>query len=375
MLPNLLIIDFYEISMANGYFMHGIHNKNAIFNYFFRRNPFKGGYTVVAGVEHFLDSLSEFKFGDEDIAYLKSYETFNDDFLDYLSKMNNKLTVWGMNEGQIAFANEPILQISGPLIQCQLIETLLLNSINYPTLCATKANRMWIASGKKMILEFGARRAQGPNGALTATYASLVGGCSGTSNVLAGKMLGIKASGTMAHSWISSFPSEYDAFKKFVDIYPNSAILLVDTYNTLKSGVPNAIKMGKYLEKKGRSLKAIRLDSGDMVRLSIESRRMLDEAGFKDVKIIISNDVDEYYIHEFENKGGKADIWGIGTKLVTCFDDPALGGVYKLVEIDNEPKIKLSDEPAKITIPLTCSSLCPFMNLFQLAFVDLRRSP
>ncbi len=355
MLPNLsefcLLTDFYEFSMANGFLNAKIHNQNAIFNYFFRRYPFSGSYAIIAGVENFLDIISEWKFSDEDIEYLKSYETFNDDFLDYLSSMNNELTVWGMNDGQITFANEPILQISGPLIQCQLIETLLLNSINYPTLCATKANGMWLASGKKRILEFGARRAQGPDCALTATYASIVGGCSGTSNVLAGKKWGIKASGTMAHSWIMSFPTEYDAFKKYVDIYPDSAILLVDTYDTLKLGVSNAIKIGKYLEKKGNSLKAIRLDSGDMVLLSIESRKMLDKAGFKDVKIIISNDVDEYYIRDFENNGGKADIWGIGTKLVTCFDDPALGGVYKLVEIDKEPKIKLSGDQAKITIP------------------------
>ncbi|MHA1730041.1 MAG: nicotinate phosphoribosyltransferase [Promethearchaeota archaeon] len=346
-----LLTDFYEFSMANGYFLDGIHAKNAVFEYFFRNNPFNGGYAILAGVEHFLDYLSKFRFTDDDIEYLKSYESLSDDFLNYLSKMENKITVRGIEEGRIVFANEPILQVKGPLVQCQLIETFLLNSINFPTLCATKANRMWITSNKQSILEFGARRAQGPNGANIATYACMVGGCSGTSNVLAAKSLGIRALGTQAHSWIMSYPTEYQAFKRYVDIYPDSTTLLVDTYDTLKSGIPNAIKIGKELRKKGKSLKAIRLDSGNLAVLSREARKILDDAGFKDTKIIISNDVDEYFIQKFRENGGKADIWGIGTKLVTCYDDPALGGVFKMVKFDGEPKIKLAENPAKTNIP------------------------
>ena len=212
---------------------------------------------------------------------------------------------------------------------------------------------MWLASEKQPILEFGARRAQGTNGSLIATYASMVGGCIGTSNVLAAKYLGegLKASGTQAHSWIMAYPSEYEAFKRYSEIYPKSSILLVDTYDTLKSGVPNAIKIGKELREKGENLVGIRLDSGDMVELSKQARNMLDQAGFQSTKIVISNDVDEYYIRKFKTEGGKADIWGIGTKLVTCFDDPALGGVYKLVQYQNDPRIKVSGNPSKTNIP------------------------
>lgn len=349
----LLLTDYYEFSMTNGYYLDGIGEEPVVFDYFFRKNPFNGGYAIVAGIEQFLNILENFQFSNEQIEYLKSYNSLDDDFLEYLAHMENQLVIKGFTEGRVVFANEPILEVSGPLIQCQIIETFLLNSLNFPTLCATKANRMWLASGKQPILEFGARRAQGSNGSLIATYASMVGGCAGTSNVLATKYLGkgLKASGTQAHSWIMTYPSEYEAFKKYSEIYPKSSILLVDTYDTLKSGVVNAIKIGKELREKGEDLVGIRLDSGDLAQLSKEARKLLDAEGFNDTKIVISNDVDEYFIQEFKNLGGKADLWGIGTKLVTCFDDPALGGVYKLAEYNHDPRIKVSGDPSKTNIP------------------------
>ena len=348
----LLFTDYYEFSMTNGYFLDGIGEELVVFDYFFRKNPFNGGYAIVAGIEQFLDVLEHFQFTDEQIEYLKDYE-LDDGFLDYLSHMKNELIVKGFTEGRVVFANEPIVEISGPLIQCQIIETLLLNSLNFPTLCATKANRMWLTSEKQPILEFGARRAQGTNGSLIATYASMVGGCVGTSNVLAAKYLGegLKASGTQAHSWIMAYPSEIEAFRRYSEIYPKSSILLVDTYDTLESGVVNAIEIGRELRENGEELVGIRLDSGDMVSLSKKARQMLDVAGFPDTKIVISNDVDEYFIQNFKEQGGKADLWGIGTKLVTCFDEPALGGVYKLAEFNSEPRIKVSGNPAKTNIP------------------------
>ncbi len=349
----LLLTDYYEFSMCNGYFLDGIADDPVVFDYFFRENPFNGGYAIFAGIEQLLDILENFQFTNEQIDYLKTYESLDNGFLDYLHTMQNKLTIKGIPEGRVVFANEPIIEVSGPLIQCQLIETILLNCLNFPTLCATKANRMYLASEKQPILEFGARRAQGSNGSLIATYASMIGGCSGTSNVLAAKLLGegLKAAGTQAHSWIMSYPSEYEAFKRYSEIYPKTSILLVDTYDTLHSGVVNAIKIGKELREKGEDLVGIRLDSGDMISLSKEARKMLDEAGFQNTKIIISNDVDEYFIQEFKKREGKANVWGIGTKLVTCYDDPALGGVYKLAQHQNDPRIKVSGDPAKTNIP------------------------
>ncbi|MBD3352740.1 MAG: nicotinate phosphoribosyltransferase [Candidatus Lokiarchaeota archaeon] len=347
----VLLTDYYEFSMANGYILAGdIAHEQAVFDYFFRSIPFNGSYAILAGTENLLDILSNFKFTDEIIEYLQNYD-LSDQFLDYLSNMENQITVRGIDEGRVVFANEPLLQVQGPLVQCQLLETFLLNSTNFPTLCATKANRMWLTSGKQPILEFGARRAQGPNGANLATYAAMIGGCSGTSNVMAAREMGIKALGTQAHSWIMSFNSEYEAFKQYIDIYPDSSILLVDTYDTLKSGVPNAIKIGKYLRERGHDLKSIRLDSGDLASLSKEARIMLDEAGFKDTKIIVSSDIDEYKISSIQERGGKVDIWGIGTKLATAYEDPALNGVYKLTEISNDPRIKVSGDYKKISIP------------------------
>jgi nicotinate phosphoribosyltransferase len=367
-----LLTDFYEFSMANGYFIENLHEENATFDYFFRKNPFRGGYAILAGVNNLLEILDEFRFNEDSIEYLKSYGSLSDDFLEYLSKMNLKIDIRGIQDGRVVFANEPILEVNGPFLQCQLIETLILNCINFPTLCATKANRMWLESDKGSILEFGARRAQGPNGALIATYASMIGGCTGTSNVLAAKKLGLKALGTQAHSWIMSFPTEYEAFKKYVEIYPDSSILLVDTYDTLKSGVPNAIKIGRELKKKKKNLIGIRLDSGNLADLSKKARMMLDKAGFGDTKIIISNDVDEYLIKKFKEEGGVADTWGIGTKLVTCFDEPALGGVYKLVEFDDEPRIKLSENILKSNLPGSKSLIRQYLRTSNINIKILR---
>ncbi|MHA1871619.1 MAG: nicotinate phosphoribosyltransferase, partial [Promethearchaeota archaeon] len=346
----LMLTDYYEFSMANGYLKAGIAEKNATFDYFFRKNPFKGNYAIFVGLEKLLEIIEFFKFSEEDLEVLKDYPQLDDEFIDYLAKMENKLTIRAIPEGRVVFANEPILEVSGPIIQCQLIETFLLNLLNFSTLCATKANRMWLACDKQPILEFGARRSQGPDGAVSATIASIIGGCAGTSNVLAAKKLGIKAIGTQAHSWVMSFPSEFDAFKKYVDIYPDNSILLIDTYST-ESGVKNAIKVGKLLRNMGKDLKAIRLDSGDLPELSKIARKLLDDAGFINTQIIISGDIDEYKIIEFKKKGGIADTWGIGTRLTTAWGQPALGGVYKLTEFDNAPKIKISSETIKTTLP------------------------
>ena len=346
-----LLTDYYELTMANGYILKGIANKPAVFELFFRSAPFKGTYAICYGLNKAFKDIQDMKFSKTDIDYLQDQTIFSDQFLDYLTHWKCASTVRAVEDGRIIFPHEPIAEVEGPLIQCQLIETYLLNSFNFPTLVATKANRMWLASGKKPILEFGLRRAQGPNGGLTASEASMVGGCTATSNVLAGKKYGITASGTMAHSWVMAFKTELDAFRAYADLYPGSCILLVDTYDTLKSGVPNAIIVGKELESQGKKLLGVRLDSGDIADLSIKTREMLDEAGLEEAKIVASNEIDEYIIEEIKSKNGAVDIWGIGTKLATCYDQPALGGVYKLIEIDNEPKLKIAGEVEKTTVP------------------------
>jgi len=346
-----LLTDYYELTMANGYLLKGIANKTAVFNLFFRKAPFNGVYAICYGVNKALKGIESMRFSQEDIAYLQGLKVFSDQFLDYLTHWKCELTIRAIEDGRVIFPQEPIIEVEGPLIQCQLMETYLLNSFNFPTLCATKANRMWLTSGKQPILEFGLRRAQGPNGGLIASEAAIVGGCASTSNVLAGKKYGITVSGTQAHSWIMSFETELDAFRAYAEIYPNACILLVDTYDTLGSGVPNAIKVGRELAAKGKKLLGIRLDSGDLAYLSRKAREMLDQAGFKDTKIVASNEVDEYIIEEVQSKKGAVDIWGIGTKLATCFDQPALGGVYKLVEIDKKAKMKIASDIEKTTLP------------------------
>ncbi len=346
-----LLTDFYQLTMANGYLLKGIANKTAVFDLFFRKAPFKGVYAICYGLNKALKDISAMKFSKEDIDYLQKMNLFSDQFFEYLAKWKCELTIRSVEDGRVIFPLEPVMEVEGPLIQCQLIETYLLNCFNFPTLCATKANRMWLVSGKQPILEFGLRRAQGPNGGLIASESAVVGGCSSTSNVLAGKYYGIAVSGTQAHSWIMSFDTELEAFRAYAEIYPDSCFLLVDTYDTLKSGVPNAIIVGKELEANGKKLLGIRLDSGDIAMLSREARKMLDESGLKDTKILASNDLDEYAIEEIRRNKGSVDLWGIGTKLATCYDQPALGAIFKLVAMDNKPKIKIAETIDKTTIP------------------------
>jgi len=346
-----LLTDYYQLTMANGYLIENIADYQAVFDLFFRKAPFGGVYAICYGIHKAINDIVNMKFTEDELEFLKEQNKFSDEFLDYLANWKCQLTIRAIDDGRVIFPYEPIMEVEGPLIQCQLIETYLLNCFNFPTLCATKANRMWIISGKKPILEFGLRRAQGPNGAITASEAACVGGFAGTSNVLAGKLKNLSISGTHAHSWVMAFESELESFRSYAKIYPDSCILLVDTYDTLKSGVPNAITVAKELEKEGHKLIGIRIDSGDIAYFSREARKMLDEAGLDYVKIVASNDVDEYIIDEVIHQNGAVDLWGIGTKVATCFDDPALGGVYKLVEINGEPKIKISSNVEKMTIP------------------------
>ncbi len=351
MMDYSLLTDFYQLTMCNGYLLERIADKNAVYDLFFRSAPFKGVYTICYGISKAIRDISELKFTSQDIEFLKSNNSFSEEFLRYLENWKCRLTIRAMDDGRVVFPNEPIVEVEGPLIQCQFIETYLLNCFNFPTLCATKANRMWLVSGKQPILEFGLRRAQGPDGALTASEAAMVGGCVGSSNVLAGKLCDINISGTQAHSWVMAFDSELESFRAYAKHYPDTCILLVDTYDILKSGVPNAITVGKELESQGKKLVGVRIDSGDLAYFSRKTRTMLNEAGLDYVKVVVSNDIDEYIIAEINRNRGEVDIWGIGTKLATCFDQPALGGVYKLVEEENEPKIKISSNVEKTTIP------------------------
>ncbi len=345
-----MLTDFYQLTMANGYLLRKIAFKSAVFDLFFRKAPFKGVYAICYGLNKAIEAICDMHFSEEDILFLQKQNVFSDDFLNYLAKWKCELTIRSMDDGRISFPHEPIMEVEGPLIQCQLIETLLLNCFNFSTLCATKANRMWLATECQPILEFGLRRAQGPNGGLTASEAAMVGGCVGTSNVLAGKIQGMDIKGTQAHSWVMSFDSELDSFRAYADIYPDACILLIDTYDIIE-GCKNAIIIGKELQAKGKNLLGVRIDSGDITYFSKEVRKLLDKAGFQDTKIIASNDIDEYLIREIKTHGGSVDIWAIGTKLATCYDDPALGGVYKLVSLEEQPKIKVANQVEKITIP------------------------
>ena len=344
-----LYTDFYELTMAQGYFLTGIHERKAVFDYFFRSNPFQGGYVVFAGLETLLEALENFKFGTKEIDFLRK-QNFDKEFLNYLENLRFEGNIYSVKEGEIVFPNEPLLRIETNLVQAQLIETLLLNILNFQSLVATKARRIVYASKNKAVLDFGMRRAQGL-GALWASRAAIIGGCVATSNVLAAELYGISPSGTMAHSWIQSFESEYEAFKKYAEIYKSKTVLLLDTYNTLQSGLPNAIKIAKELEKEGEKLLAVRLDSGDLAFLSREVRKQLDNAGLDYVKIAVSNKLDEYIIKSLNEQGAKIDLYGVGTKLVTAFPDGALDGVYKLSEIEGLPTMKLSDNPEKTTLP------------------------
>ncbi len=345
-----LYTDFYELTMAQGYYFCGKGEQIATFDYFFRTNPFNGGFTVFAGISDFLEILSKFTFSPQNINYLKE-QGLHPEFLGYLKKFSFKGSIYSMKEGEIIFPNEPILRVEGNLIECQLIETMLLNILNFESLIATKAFRIRLVSGDKIFSDFGMRRAQGL-GAIHASRAAFIGGASSTSNVLAGEMYGIPLSGTMAHSWVQSFDSEHEAFSEYARIHPDNTILLVDTYDTLKSGIPNAIKVAKDMEGKGHRLRGIRLDSGDLAFLSSRARKMLDEAGLGYVEIIASNQLNEEVIKSLlKEQDAKIDAFGIGTELVTGKPSAALDGVYKLAEIGGFPKMKISENTEKTTLP------------------------
>jgi len=344
-----LYTDLYELTMAQGYFLSGRKEDKATFDYFFRSLPFKGGYAIYAGLGDFLEILNDFKFHPEEIKYLKQ-QGFRVEFLAFLKDFRFDGTIFSVTEGEVVFPNEPIMRVEGTIIETQLLETILLNTLNFSTLIATKASRVKQAAGARNVVDFGLRRSQGLGG-LQASKASVIGGLQGTSNVLAGQYYDIPIKGTMAHSWVQSFGNELTAFETYAEYYPDSTILLVDTYNTLKSGLPNAIKVAKKLEEEGHKLVGIRLDSGDLAYLARESRQMLDEAGLDYVKIAASNQLDEFVIKSLLDQDAPIDLFGVGTKLVTAADDPALDGVYKLSSVNGTPSLKVSENEEKVTLP------------------------
>ncbi|HKZ16344.1 MAG TPA: nicotinate phosphoribosyltransferase [Geobacteraceae bacterium] len=348
-----LLTDLYELTMLAGYFEKGMHEKTAVFDLFFRKAPFQGGYAVFAGLETALNYLSELRFETDEIDYLRSLNIFKPAFLEYLKIFRFHGKVIAVPEGTAVFAREPLVTVEGPMAQVQLVETALLNIINFQTLVATKAARLVVAAEGGTIVEFGLRRAQGPDGGLSEVRGAYIGGVRSTSNVWAGKEFDIPVKGTHAHSWIMSFPDELSAFRAYADVFPDSSILLVDTYDTLESGIPNAIIVARELREKGYELLGVRLDSGDLAYLSRETRKMFDEAGFPDVKILASNELDEYVIRSVREQGGKVDFYGVGTRLATCQGEGggALGGVYKLVRFENQPKLKVTSDVTKSTIP------------------------
>ena len=352
-----LLCDYYELTMSNGYFKKGMADRIAYFDVFFRTVPDGGGFAVAAGLEQVVDYINNLHFSDDDIDYLRSKGIFDEAFLEYLSDFHFTGDIYAMPEGTPVFPGEPILTVKAPVIEAQLIETYLLLAINHQSLVATKANRIVRAANGRAVLEFGSRRAQGADGAVIGARAAYIGGCKGTACTLTDKLYGVPASGTMAHSWVQMFDTEYEAFKTYCELYPQNATLLVDTYNTLKSGVPNAIRTFKeVLLPKGITNFGIRLDSGDISYLSKKARKMLDEAGLEQCKIVASNSLDEHLICDLMIQGAKIDVFGVGERLITSSSTPVFGGVYKLVAVENEdgeiiPKIKVSENVSKITNP------------------------
>ena len=348
-----LLTDFYSLTMAQGYWKNN-RTEGAVFEMFYRHQPFGSGYSIFAGLGTLLERLNNFSFSDEDIAYLSNLCFFEDGFTNFLKNFRFTGSLWAMDEGTVVFPYEPLIRVEGSLIECQILEGMLLNIINFQTLIATKACRVWLASGKGQIMEFGLRRAQGPDGAISASRAAYIGGASGTSNVLAGKKFGIPVMGTMAHSWVMSFDSEEEAFSAYASLYPENTIFLIDTYDTLNSGVKNAIKVGKRLAFQGNNF-GVRLDSGDIQYLSAEVRRLLDEAGLNNAFITVSNDLDEQIIETLVKEGSPVNSWGVGTRLVTGGSDAAFPGVYKLAALKKKngifPVMKFSDNPEKTTNP------------------------
>jgi len=351
-----MLVDFYEFTMANGYYVKGLKDKTAYFDMFFRRVPDNGGYAIMAGLEQLIQYLNNLKFDKDDIDYLRSKKIFNDEFLEYLANFKFSCDVWAVKEGTPIFPMEPIVVIKGPVIEAQFIETMILLTINHQSLIATKANRIVRAADGRAVMEFGSRRAQGYHGAIYGARAAYIAGCSGTACAISDRQHGIPALGTMAHSWIQLFDTEYEAFKAYAETYPDNCLLLVDTYNVLKSGIPNAIKVfNEVVVPAGHRPKGIRIDSGDITYLSKKARKMLDDAGFPDCKITASNSLDEYIIRDTLVQGAQIDMFGVGERLITSRSEPVFGGVYKLAAVENDgviiPKIKLSENPGKITNP------------------------
>lgn len=361
-MPSLaLLTDLYQLTMAYGYWRAGKQTDEAVFHLYFRENPFEGGFTIAAGLGAAIDYLDGLRFTESDLSYLATLTgndgrpLFPEEFLDALRELRFTCDVDAIPEGTVVFPQEPLVRVRGPIMQAQIVESALLNAINFQSLIATKAARLVLAAKGDPILDFGLRRAQGIDGALAATRAAFIGGVTGTSNVLAGALYGMPVRGTHAHSWVMSFPSELEAFETYAEVMPNNALLLVDTYKTV-DGVAHAIEVGKKLRERGHTLAGIRLDSGDLAYLSIEARRMLDAAGFEDAVIAASNDLDEKIIVSLKDQGARINVWGVGTKLITAYDQPALGGVYKLSAIRTAngewmPKVKLSEQAIKVSNP------------------------
>lgn len=351
------LTDFYELTMSAGYFAEGYTEKISVFDMFFRRVPDGGGYAIMAGLQQFIEAVDNLHFTEDDIAYLRGTGLFSEEFLNYLANFEFHCNIWAIEEGMPIFPSEPIVTVEGPAIECQLIETLMLVTFNHQCLIATKGNRIVRSAEGRPVMEFGARRAQGYDGAYYGARAAYISGCTSTSCVMAGRDFGIPVSGTMAHSWVQMFPTQYEAFKKYAQLYPDNCILLVDTFNVLKSGIPDAIKVfEEVLKPLGKRPKGIRIDSGDIAYLSKKARRMLDEAGYPDCTICASNSLDEYIVRDLILQGARIDSFGIGENLITAKSDPVFGGVYKLAAVKEDdgtytPKIKLSETAAKMTIP------------------------
>lgn len=367
-----MLTDFYELTMAGGYFENGMKDMIATFDMFYRRNPDKGGFAIMAGLEQVIEYLDRLSFTDEDIKFLRSKKIFSEEFLEYLADFQFTCDVWAVEEGTPIFPNEPIITVRGPIIQAQLVETMILLTVNHQSLIATKASRIVRAANGRSIMEFGSRRAHSYDGAIYGARAAYIGGCTGTACTIADRDFAIPALGTMAHSWIQSFDSEYEAFCAYAKRYPNSCTLLVDTYNVLQSGIPNAIKaFDNILKPLGCRPKGIRIDSGDITYLSKKARKMLDDAGYEDCKICASNSLDEYIIADMLRQGAPVDSFGVGERLITASSEPVFGGVYKVVSVNKNgteiPKIKISENVAKITNPC-------FKNLYRLYDIDTNKA-
>ena len=352
-----MLCDYYELTMANGYFRNGMKDKIVYFDVFYRDNPDNGGYAIAAGLEQVVEYINDLKFDNGDIEYLREKKCFSEEFLEYLKNFKFSGDIWAIPEGTVVFPGEPLMVVRAPVIEAQFIETYVLMMINHQSLIATKAARITRAAKGRAISEFGSRRAQGADAAMLGARAAYIGGCGATACTIADEVYGVPATGTMAHSWVQMFDTEYEAFKTYCEIYPNNATLLIDTYNVLESGVPNAIKAFKeVLLPKGITKCGVRLDSGDVTYLTKKIRKMLDDAGLTDCKIVVSNSMDEYIIRELIRQGAEIDAFGVGERLITAKSDPVFGGVYKVCAIENEdgsitPKIKISENVGKITTP------------------------